>query len=173
MNTYRGLSHDKVRFTGSWRWQLISFAPYPLFQLTFCSMNNIWRWLSALFCVYSSARAHVCTLGTGCCACPLRRLRDFPLRVRVHNDVSGLRERNFGKSRRWRYQKHRQSTGRRASQKIPREIFVVTLLYVMDIHRNTDTISDALFGAVRRSTLYSTQNMIMKQSLPDAILRIN
>lgn len=27
-------------------------------------------------------------------------LRDFPLRVRVHSDVSGLRERNFGKSRR-------------------------------------------------------------------------
>lgn len=112
-----------------------------------CSMNNIWRWLSALFCVYSEARAHVCTLGTGCCACPLRRLRDFPLRVRVHNDVSGLRERNFGKSRRWRYQKHRQPTGRRASQKISCEIFVVTLRYVTDIHWNTDTIPGVLFWA--------------------------
>lgn len=130
-----------------------------VFQLTLCSMNNIWRWLSALFCVYSDTRAfthniyiyththtlartRVYTLGTGCCACPLRRLRDFPLRVRVHSDVSGLRKRNFGKSRRWRYQKHRQPSGRRASQKIPYKIFVVTPLYVTDIRRNTDTISN-------------------------------
>lgn len=137
-------------------------------RLTRCSSSPFVRWIiygdGCLHCfAYTETRAHVCTLGTGCCACPLRRLRDFPLRVRVHNDVSGLRERNFGKSRRRQYQKHRQPTGRRASQKIPREIFVVTLLYVTDIRWNTDTIPGVLLGSVNaRCTLYSTQNMIMK-----------
>jgi len=54
---------------------------------------------------HASARARASVYApwppdAACAPSPRRRLRDFPLRVRVHNDVSGLRERNFGKSRR-------------------------------------------------------------------------
>lgn len=154
----RSLKSEHVSRPIAWQspvHQQLEVTTYFLRAFPRCSSSPFVRWIiygdGCLHCfayTQTRERAHVCTLGTGCCACPLRRLRDFPLRVRVHNDVSGLRERNFGKSRRWRYQKHRQLTGRRASQKISHEIFVVTLLYVTDIRWNTDTIS--MFFSTRR-----------------------
>lgn len=54
---------------------------------------------------------------------PHRRLRDFPLRVRVHNDVSGPRERNFGKSRRWLTISKAPTTGRQATRRAFRRKF--------------------------------------------------